>query len=74
MRTHRHCQSQSLSQSQSSLSVSVYVLLHIRTPTPTALFQAALLTAPFNLTVYWNVLNGNGWQAGLSEKVELELS
>jgi len=67
-------QRQSQSQSQSSLSVSVYVLLHIRTPTPTALFQAALLTAPFNLTVYWNVLNGNGWQAGLSEKVELELS
>ena len=68
MRTHRHCQSQSQSQSQSSLSVSVYVLLHIRT----ALFQAALLTAPFNLTVYWNVLNGNGngWHAGLSE-VEL---
>ena len=67
---------QSQSQSQSSLSVSVFVLLHIRTPTPTTLFQAALLTAPFNLTVYWNVLNGNGngWQAGLSEKVELELS
>ena len=44
---------------------------------PTTLFQAALLTAPFNLTVYWNVLNGNGngWQAGLSEvELELELS
>ena len=41
---------------------------------PTTLFQAALLTAPSNLTVvFWNVYcngNGNGWHAGLSE-VEL---
>ena len=35
---------------------------------PTTLFQAALLTAPSNLTVvFWNVYcNGNGWHAGLS--------